>query len=79
MVFFIMQGHLRQKWHCMMLTVSSMAPLHSLHQENLNEVQHDLLGDVMSLALALVSHNADSVINGNIAFPQAMQSKLGAT
>ena len=38
---------MHQQQHCMMLTILSMAPLHSLGQDDLNEVQYDFLGHVM--------------------------------
>ena len=46
----------------MMPMPSSMTPLHSLGHDNQNEVQHDLFGHVMPLALALVSSDAHGVI-----------------
>ena len=45
-----------------------MAPLHSLHQENQNEVQHDLFGYMTPLALALASHDGKSIVNDMTAF-----------
>ena len=36
-----------------------MAPLHSEGKNNQNEVQHDLFGHVMPLALVLASHNVN--------------------
>ena len=47
-----------------MLIVLSMAPLHSLGQDDENEVQHNLSVHVMPLALASVSNDANSIING---------------
>ena len=38
----------------MMLTVCSMAPAHSLGQDEGNEIQHDYSGHVTPLVLALV-------------------------
>ena len=46
--------------------ISSMAPLHSLGQDDQNEVQYDSAGHVMPFTLA--SHDADGVINVTIAF-----------
>ena len=54
--------------HQVMLKALSAAPLHSSGQNNQNEVQHDLFGHVVSLALALASTDADSVINDMITF-----------
>ena len=45
-----------------------MAPLNFLGQDNQNEMQHDFFGHMMLLALALMSHGADGVINGSVAF-----------
>ena len=44
------------------------ASLHSLGEHDQNEVPHGLFDYVISLALALVSGNADGVINDSIAF-----------
>ena len=77
MSFLVMWCH----WHwyqChMMWMVLSIAPLHSLGQDDWNEVEPDTLSHVMSLALASVSHNANGVINGTIAFLRSKQSKWG--
>ena len=62
-----------------MTAALSMRPLHSLAQDNQNEVHHDIFGHVTSLALALASHDADSFINGTIAFLWPWQLKSGAT
>ena len=46
--------------------VLSMAPLHSLGQDNSNEVQHDLFGHVTLLVLASASCIANSIVNDTI-------------
>ena len=51
----------------MMLMVLSMAPLHSLGQDDHNEVQHYIFADVTPLAMPLVSGVADGIVNGTIA------------
>ena len=48
--------------------VPSMAQLHSLGQDDQNEVQNYFFGYVTSLAQVSSSYNADSAINGTIAF-----------
>ena len=50
-------------WHKqhVMLMALSMAQMHFLHQDEWNEVQHDLSGHVMPLALMLASHTAISM------------------
>ena len=57
--------------------VSSMAPLHSPGQDCQNEMQHDFLGNMtqLALALALVSDDANGIINGSITSPSSRQSK----
>ena len=52
-------------------------PLHSLGQDNQNEIQHDLSGHLMLLELASVSHAVNSTINGTIAFLKLRQLKWG--
>ena len=52
----------------MMLMTSSIIPLHSLGQDNQNEVQHDSFGNVMPLALVLLLHNANDIINSSTEF-----------
>ena len=44
-----------------------MVPLHSIGQDDQNEVQHDF-GHVISLALASAVHDANDIINGIIPF-----------
>ena len=56
-----------------MLIALLMALLHFLGQDEQNEVQHDFLGHFP--LLALVSHDAKGVINGNIAFFGSRQLK----
>ena len=51
-----------------------MAPL----QDNQNEVQQDLLGNVIPSAMALASHDADGIINGSIAFLRSRWLKWDA-
>ena len=51
----------------------SMAPLHSIYQEDQNEVQHDFLGHVIPLASA--AHDADGVVSSTTAFPRSRQLK----
>ena len=50
----------------MMLTASSMVPLHSLGQDNQNEVQHDFFDQLKPLAPASESHNAGGIVNSTI-------------
>ena len=56
-----------------------MAPLCSFDQENENEVQHDIFGYVTPLESFLASCDADSVVNGTIAFCRSRQLKGSAT
>ena len=53
-----------------------IAPLHSLGQDNQNEVQHDIFGHVMPLALVLASCDANGIVNSTSAFLRARQLKL---
>ena len=57
----------------------AIAPLHSWGQDNLNNVQHYILGYVIPLVLFSVSHYANSVINGNIPFLTSRWSKWDMT
>ena len=41
---------------------------HLLAQDDQNEVQHDIFGHITPLVPALVSCDANSVVNGNITF-----------
>ena len=50
---------------------SSITELHSLDQDDQNEVQHDHLGNVIPLALILASSDDGCVINGIITFHQS--------
>ena len=52
--------------------------MHSLLQDNHIEVQHDFLDNVTSLAPALASHDADSIVNGIIIFLMSRKFKPGA-
>ena len=51
-----------------MLMALSKEPLHSLHKDNQNEVQHDLFGHTTQFAPALASHDADGIVNGTTTF-----------
>ena len=57
----------------MRLMASQMALLLYLGQDDKYQVQHDFSGHVMPLAP--VSHAADSIINGTIAFLTSRPSK----
>ena len=74
MTFSFIQFHWCYHQHHMVPAAS----LHSLGQDNQNEVHHDLLGHVMSLTLALASSDADRVISGIIAFLRSRWSNWGA-
>ena len=50
-----------------LMLISSMAPLHSLFQDDWNEMQHYFFGCVTSFVLAWASCDANSVIDGTIA------------
>ena len=54
----------------------SMAPLHSLDQDNWNEVQPYSFGHAMPLAHALASHDTTGIGNGTTAFIRSRCSKL---
>ena len=56
-----------------MLMVLSMVPLHLLGQDDRNEVQHDLSGNVMPLALMFASHDAISIVKGTTTFLTSRQ------
>ena len=49
-----------------MLSASSMAQLHSIGQDKLNQIQHDLLGHVLSLALASASCDSNVITSGTM-------------
>ena len=70
-------------WHwClyhMMLTPSSMAPLHLLGQDNQDEVQHDCFGHVMPLISTSILCDVYGIVNGITAFLRSRQSKWGVT
>ena len=70
-------------WHwilChMILTVLPMAPLHSPHQDNWNEVQHHGYDHVTPLVLTSTLCDSNSIINGSIAFLWTRWSKWSAT
>ena len=51
----------------MMLMASSMAPFHSLCQNNRNEAHHDF-SHVLPMALTKVTCDADGTVKGIIAF-----------
>ena len=51
-----------------MIITLSLETLHSLYEGGQNEVQCDLFGHVMPLALALASDDTDGVINGITTF-----------
>ena len=59
-------------WHWfqshMMLRASSMAPQHSLYQNNSNEMLYDFFGHVLPLALTQVTCDTDGIVNGITAF-----------
>ena len=48
--------------------VSSIAPLHLLDQGNQKDVEHDSSSHMIPLVPTSVSHDADSIVNGTIAF-----------
>ena len=58
----------------MMQMASLMVPLHSLGQDDQNEVKMTS-GDVMPLALALSSHDVEGIINGTSALVRSKQLK----
>ena len=58
----------------MMSMASSVVPLHSLGQDDQNEVQHYIFGHVTAWVPALASHDISGVNNGIIAFPRSRQS-----
>ena len=57
------------------LTVLSMTPLHFLGQHNSNEVQDGIMV-IYAIAVASVSHDANSVINGTIPFLRSITIKI---
>ena len=59
----------------MMPMALTMVPFYSLHQDDCNEGQHDLFCHVTPLAMVLVSHDADGIVNGIIEFLIIRQSK----
>ena len=56
-----------------------MASLHSLGQDDRNEVQHDLSCHVMPLALILASHVSISIVKETATFLTSKKSKWQAT
>ena len=55
-------------WHQkhMVPMALSTAPLHSLDKHDQHEVQHDLFGHVIPVAIALASHDVESIVHGTI-------------
>ena len=77
--FWVMWFHWCQHQHHMMSLASSMAPLHSLGQDDWNEMQHDFLGLLTPLMPVSVSHTTFGIINGTTAFLRLRWSKWGVT
>ena len=65
--------------HCVMPMALSIVSLYSLGKDDLNNVQHNVFGHVMALALALLSDHAKSVINDSILFVRSRWSKYCVT
>ena len=61
MTLMVVQCYWNQLQHHVMPLASSMAPLHFCAQDNQTEVQHDFLGHVIPLTLALTSYDATSI------------------
>ena len=49
--------------------------MHSLGQDDQNDLQHDFFGHVTLLTLAWALHDADSIANGTTAFLKLRQLK----
>ena len=58
-----------------MLMALPNAPLQLLGQDDRNEVQHEISGHVIPLALMLASHDAISTVKGTTTFLTSRQSK----
>ena len=56
-----------QQQHVILITLS-VAPLHFFGQYDQNDMQHDFFSHTIPLAQALVSHDADGIVNGTIPF-----------
>ena len=54
--------------------VSLMAQLHSLSQDDQNELQNDFFGYVVPFVAVLASCDGDGIISGNIIFLRSRQS-----
>ena len=68
MNFLIIWCHWHLHHHHVMQKALLMAPLHSLDQDDKNEVQHDFIGYVTPLAPASASHDADGIVNSTTTF-----------
>ena len=55
-----------------------MTPLHSLDQNDWNQVQHDIFGHVIPLVQVSTICTANNIVNGIIAFLGSRLSKWGA-
>ena len=55
-----------------------IVPLHSVSQDNWNEVLHDIFVHVMPLQLTQAAHDANDVINSTIAFVRSRGSQWDA-
>ena len=73
---FLVMSH---NWHQCQCNLMSMASLHSLGQDDKNEVQHHFSCHGMPLALVLASHDAVSILSVTITFLRSRQLKLDVT
>ena len=75
MTFLVIWCHWHWYQHHVMQTTLLMVPLHSLGQDDQNEVQHDVLDHVTALAQASTSNYANGIVNGTITFLISKWSK----
>ena len=70
MTFWVMWHHWVCPQHHMILMALSMAPLHSLGQDNSNELQQDYFGHATPLAPVSASCDANGIVNGHNYIPK---------
>ena len=68
--------HWHQCWHLTVPMALKITSFHSLCEDNQNRVQ---LGHIMPLALVLLSHDVNGIINSTIPFLMSEWLKWGAT
>ena len=86
-VFYVFRHVSTMSWHVWTMSrhislwcqLLSMVPLHSLGNNDQNKVKHDFFNHVMPLVTALLSCDANCIINGTILFIRQRQLETGVT